>query len=456
MPSNLSEERKISYLEDLKTLLRIPSVSTDPAFKADILRGAQEVSKQMLSAGLQNVEIFETAGHPIVYGDYLVDPSLHTVLVYGHYDVQPADPLELWHSPPFEPTIRDGMIFARGATDDKGQFLCHLKAVDGLLKDEGTLPVNLKIMIEGEEEVGSPNIAPFLAEHKERLKADVLVISDTAMYAPGHPSLIYGLRGLTYHQIDLQGADGDLHSGYFGGAVPNPADELSKILAQLRDSHGKVLIPGFYDEAEDMTVSERQAYASLDFKNETLAQAVGVNRLNPEDGYNGLESRTARPTVEVNGLLSGYTGKGAKTVLPAHAMAKVSCRLVPHQDPVKISQLLEAYIHELCPDSMKCQVTHIQANPPWITDPNHPTLEAAAQAVRNFYGKEPVRVREGGSIPIMDDFQRVLGLPGVLLGLGLSDENLHAPNEHFRVENFYKGIELIKELYRALAQATEL
>lgn len=452
MKSQLSPARQDAYLEDLKTLLRIPSVSTDPTHRADIERAAEETARQMRQAGLQKVEVLPSAGHPIVYGELLRDASLPTVLVYGHYDVQPADPLELWESPPFEPTLRDGKLYARGATDDKAQFLCHLKAVQTMLEDEGRLPVNLKILIEGEEEVGSHSLAPFLRENVEKLRADVLVISDTAMYGEDQPSLIYGLRGLTYHQIDLEGASGDLHSGYFGGAVPNPADVLTKILSGLRGPDGRATIPGFYDRVLEMTEGERSAYASLEFRDEDLAAAVGAERLSPELGYNGLESRTARPTVEINGLFSGYTGEGAKTVLPCRAMAKLSCRLVPNQDAAEISRLLEEHIRALCPDSVRCTVTHMQASPPWLTSPDHPVLEAAARAVRKVYGRDPVRVREGGSIPIVLDFEEILGLPGVLLGLGRSDENLHAPNEHFRVDNFYSGISLIMELYRALGE----
>lgn len=451
MSTALTENRKTAYLEDLKTLLRIPSVSTDPERKSEVRRCADEVARQMKEAGLQNIEIMETPGHPAVYSDYIVDSSLPTALVYGHYDVQPEDPIELWTSPPFEPTIRDGKLYARGATDDKGQFLCHIKAVAALLEDENTLPVNLKFIIEGEEEIGSPNLAPLLEANKEKLKADVVVVSDSAMYAPGQPSIVYGLRGLAYLQIDLKGADSDLHSGVFGGAVPNPALELAKILAQLKDSDEKILVPGFYDKVEDMSTQEREAYASLNFDAKEFRESVGVKGLTPEKGYNALEGRTARPTLEVNGLLSGYTGEGAKTVLPARAMAKVSCRLVPKQDPAEIAQLLDDYIQKLCPDFMECKVTQMHGGHPWITPPDHPALEAAAVAVRKVFNKEPVRIREGGSIPIVTDFQEILGLPGILLGYGLNDENLHAPDEHFRVENFYKGIEISKELFRALA-----
>jgi len=448
--TTISQDRKIAYLEDLKTLLRIPSVSTDPARKGEVRRCAEEVARQMKEAGLQAVEIMETAGHPVVYGEYLVDTKLPTALIYGHYDVQPEDPVDLWTSPPFEPTLRDGKLYARGATDDKGQFLCHIKAVASLLETEGTLPVNVKIVIEGEEEIGSPHLAPFLEQHKEKLKADVLVVSDSAMYAPDQPSLVYGLRGLCYLQIDLKGADSDLHSGVFGGAVPNPALELARILAQLKDSEERITVPGFYDKVEDMSSEERAAYAALDFSPEELKRSVGVNELTPEKGYSALESRTARPTLEVNGMLSGYTGEGAKTVLPGRAMAKVSCRLVPHQNPAEIAQLVEDYVRKLCPASMECTVQQMHGGHPWLTPPDHPALEAAAIAIRKVFGKEPVRLREGGSIPIVIDFQKILGLPGILLGFGLNDENLHAPNEHFRVENFYQGIEISKELLRAL------
>lgn len=452
MTTTLSQQRQHEYLEDLKTLLRIPSVSTDPTRRNEIDRAAEETARQMRAAGLRSVAVHQTQGHPIVLGEHLTDPTLPTALVYGHYDVQPEDPLELWDSPPFEPTIRAGKIYARGATDNKGQFLCHVKAVQTLLQDEGRLPLNLKFLIEGEEEVGSKSLAPFLRDQTERLRADVLVISDTAMYAEDRPSLIYGLRGLTYHQIDLEGATSDLHSGYFGGAVPNPADALAKILSVLRSPEGRVTIPGFYDKVLEMSAEERRAYAALEFQDSALALAVGCDRLTPEHGYNGLESKTARPTVEVNGLLSGFTGEGAKTVLPARAMAKISCRLVPNQDPLEISKQLEEYVYSLCPEGVRCRVTHLQASPPWLTALDHPALEAAALAVRRRFGRDPVFLREGGSIPIVLDFQQVLGIPGVLLGLGQSDENLHAPNEHFRVANFYSGIELIMELYRCLGE----
>jgi acetylornithine deacetylase/succinyl-diaminopimelate desuccinylase-like protein len=450
---SLASDRQRVYLDDLKTLLSIPSVSTDPARKGEVRRCADEVARQMREAGLKDVAIMETEGHPSVFGQYLVDPALPTVLVYGHYDVQPEDPVELWTSPPFEPTERDGKLYARGATDDKGQFLCHIKAVANLLKDTGTLPLNVKVIIEGEEEIGSPHLAPLLKANKELLAADVLVVSDSAMFAPGQPSIVYGLRGLSFIQIDLKGADSDLHSGVFGGAVPNPAMELARILAQLKDSDERVTVPGFYDAVLDLTPEERNAYAALAFDNEEFRAGLNVAGLAGETGYSVLEQRTARPTLEINGMLSGYTGVGAKTVLPSRAMAKISCRLVPNQDPKEIAALLEKHVRSLCSPNVECQVTVKHGGHPWLTPPDHPALEAAAVAVRAVFGKEPVRVREGGSIPIVIDFQNILGLPGILLGFGLNDENLHAPDEHFRIENFYKGIELSAALLKALGAA---
>ena len=448
--TTMTADRRKAHLDDLKTLLSIPSVSTDPARKDQVRRCAEEVARQMREAGLRDVVIMETAGHPSVYGQYLVDKALPTALIYGHYDVQPEDPVELWTSPPFEPTERDGKLYARGATDDKGQFLCHIKAVAELLNETGTLPINVKVLIEGEEEIGSPNLAPLLEANKELLSADVLVVSDSAMYAPGQPSIVYGLRGLSFIQIDLKGADSDLHSGVFGGAVPNPAMELARILAQLKDVDERVTVPGFYDDVVDLTAEERQAYAALAFDKEEFRAGLNVNGLTPETGYSALEGRTARPTLEVNGMLSGYTGPGSKTVLPCRAMAKISCRLVPNQDPKKITELLEKHVRALCSPNVECQITSRPGGHPWITAPDHPVLEAAAEAVRAVYGKDPVRVREGGSIPIVLDFQNILGLPGILLGFGLNDENLHAPDEHFRIENFYKGIELSAALLNAL------
>jgi acetylornithine deacetylase/succinyl-diaminopimelate desuccinylase-like protein len=451
--STLAADRQKTYLDDLKTLLSIPSVSTDPDRKDEVRRCANEVARQMREAGLRDVALMETDGHPAVFGQYQVDPALPTALIYGHYDVQPEDPVELWTSPPFQPTERDGKLYARGATDDKGQFLCHIKAIANLLADTGTLPINVKVIIEGEEEIGSPHLAPLLKANKELLAADVLVVSDSAMFAPGQPSIVYGLRGLSFIQIDLKGADSDLHSGVFGGAVPNPAMELARVLAQLKDADERITVPGFYDDVIDLTAQERKAYADLTFDNEEFRAGLNVPGLSGETGYSPLEQRTARPTLEINGMLSGYTGPGAKTVLPGRAMAKISCRLVPNQDPKVIAELLGKHVRSLCSPNVECQVTVKHGGHPWLTPPDHPALEAAAVACRAVYGKEPIRMREGGSIPIVIDFQTILGLPGILLGFGLNDENLHAPDEHFRIENFYKGIELSAELLKALASA---
>lgn len=442
---------KTQFEQDLMKLLAIPSVSTDRQRKPEVARCADEVANQLRDAGLNDVRVMPTEGHPVVFGQWTEAPDKPTILFYGHYDVQPEDPIELWTSPPFEPTVRDGKVYARGATDDKGQFLCHIKAVKALMQTDGSLPVNVKFIIEGEEEIGSPHLAPFLREHKELLASDILVISDSAMFAEGIPSMVYGLRGLAYIQIDLKGADSDLHSGVFGGAVPNPGFELCKIVAALKDEKERVTVPGFYDKVLDLTPEERQQYSELPFDEEKFRAGLGVPGLSGEEGYSVLEQRTARPTLEVNGMLCGFTGEGAKTVLPNKAMAKISCRLVPNQDPDEIAELLQKHISNLCPDTIECKVTVHHGGHPWITPPDHPALKAAAKAVERVFGREPVNVREGGSIPIVIDFERILGVPGVLLGFGLNDENLHAPDEHFDLGNFHRGIETSLHLMREMA-----
>lgn len=442
---------KATFEADLVTLLKIPSVSTDPKRKSEVARCAEEVARQIREAGLEDVRIMPTEGHPVVFAQSPYQSGLPTVLIYGHYDVQPEDPVDEWSSPPFEPTVREGKIYARGATDDKGQFLCHIKAVKTLMETDGKLPVNVKFVIEGEEEIGSPHLAPFLEQHQELLAADVLLISDSAMFAPEIPSVVYALRGLTYLQIDLKGADSDLHSGVFGGAVPNPGMELCRIVSALKDGDERVTVPGFYDRVQALSQMERDQFASLPFNEEEFRSGLGVPGLSGEKGFSVLEQRTARPTLEVNGLLCGFTGEGAKTVLPNRAMAKISCRLVPHQDPDEIAELLEKHIRSLCPDCIECKVTRMHGGHPWITPPEHPALQAAAKAVERVFGKKPVSVREGGSIPIVIDFQNILGTPGVLLGFGLNDENLHAPDEHFSLKNFHRGIETSVHLLRELA-----
>jgi len=446
------EQQKEKFQADLFRLLEIPSVSTDPARQGEVVRCAEEVAAQMRQAGLDKVEVMPTGGHPLVYGEWLGAPGAPTVLIYGHYDVQPEDPIELWTSPPFQPTVRDGKVYARGATDDKGQIIAHVKAVESLIQSEGKLPVNVKFVIEGEEEIGSRHLAPFLESHKELLKADVLVVSDSAMFAPGKPSIVYGLRGLAYVQVEIKGADSDLHSGVFGGAVPNPGFELCKIVAQLKDDQGRITVPGFYDKVIDLSAEERQDYARLPFDSEAFRKELNVPGLSGEEGWSPLEQRSGRPTLEVNGMLCGWTGPGAKTVLPAKAMVKISCRLVPDQDPEEIARILAEHIKKLCPPTVECEVISLHGGKPWVTPRQHPALDCANRAVKRVFGQDALFVREGGSIPIVVDFQTILGLPGILVGFGLNSENLHAPDEHFDLGNYQMGIRLSIELLRELSQ----
>ena len=447
----LTENRE-KFVQELFELLEIPSVSTDPNRAGEVKRCAEAVARQLKQAGVEGVEVIPTEGHPVVYGEWLHAPGKPTVVIYGHYDVQPEDPIDLWTSPPFKPTVRDGKVYARGATDDKGQMLAHVKAVETLLKSEGRLPLNVKFVIEGEEEIGSRHLAPFLEANKAKVQGDLLIVSDSAMFAPGMPSIVYGLRGLSYVQVDIKGADSDLHSGVFGGAVPNPAFELTKIIAQLKDEDGRILVPGFYDKVVDLLPEERKAYANLPFNDEDFRQELNVKGLSGEVGYSVLEQRTARPTLEINGMLSGWTGPGAKTVLPSKAMAKISCRLVPDQDPVEITELLAKHIESLCSDKVECQVTKVHGGRPWLTPITHPALALANDAVKKVFGKDALFVREGGSIPIVVDFERILGMPGILVGFGLNSENLHAPDEHFDLQNYHTGIELSAELLRQVSR----
>lgn len=428
------------YREELEEFLRIPSVSTDSSRREAVREAAEFVARQLREAGMGRVEIFPTEGHPIVYGERIEDAGKPTVLIYGHYDVQPVDPEHLWESPPFEPAIRGGEIYARGAADDKGQVFIHFKSAEAFVKSRGRLPVNVKFLIEGEEEIGSPNLDPFIETHRDLLRADAVMISDTAMFARGVPSIGYGLRGLVYAQIDVEGAAGDLHSGSFGGAAPNPAFALVHILAQMKDSSGRVTIPGFYDDVEELTERERQEWASLPFDEEAYRKDLGVEALEGEEGYTPLERLWARPTFEVNGLLSGFTGEGAKTVLPAAAMAKVSLRLVPKQDYRRIEDAFEAYVKSLAPPSVRVRVTRMHGGKPWVASLDHPALVAAAAALEKGFGKRPIFQREGGSIPVVATFSDLLKVPSVLMGIGLPDENAHAPNEKLDLANFYDGI----------------
>ncbi|MGH2625544.1 MAG: dipeptidase, partial [Anaerolineales bacterium] len=387
------------------------------------------------------------------YGEWLGARGAPTLLIYGHYDVQPVDPIDLWESGPFEPTIRDGQIYARGAVDDKGQVLVHLKAAEAHVKASGRLPVNLKFLIEGEEEVGSEDLDPFIHEHRDMLRADAVVISDTSMFDRDLPTITYGLRGLAYFQIDVEGPNTDLHSGSFGGAVANPAAVLAKMLTDLKDSRGRVAVPGFYDDVVPVSEEERRAYRQLPFDEARYMKGLGVAELSGEEGYSTLERVWARPTFEVNGLLSGFTGAGAKTVLPARAMAKVSMRLVANQDPEKIAGLFERHLRALAPPSVRVKLSRMHGGRPCLVPMGHPAVQAAARALEKGFGRAPVYIREGGSIPVVATFAEVLKVPTVLVGFGLPDENAHAPNERFDLSNFRRGIVSIAHLYDEAARA---
>jgi len=447
---NLNRER---YLEELKALLAIPSISALPEHAADVRRCAEWCAAEMRRVGLDHVKLIDTPGHPIVYGDWLAADGAPTILFYGHYDVQPVDPLELWASPPFEATVRDGELYARGAADDKGQVFMHLKAIEAHLRRNNRLPVNIKVFLEGEEEVGSVHLDDFVRAHRSDLAADVVVISDSAMFDRGVPSICYGLRGLVYCQINLRGSRTDLHSGSFGGAVANPAFVLAQMIAQMKDRRGRVKVPGFYADVRPLEAREREAWAALPFNEKKFRKDFGIPRLAGEAGYTTLERLWARPTLEVNGLLSGFTGEGAKTVLPGVAMAKISMRLVPDQDPDKIADLFEAYCRKIAPKTVELTVTRMHGGRPWMTSHDHPYMQAAARAIERSFGRRPVFTREGGSIPVVSTFQEALGVPAVLFGVGLPDENAHAPNEKLDLGNFYTGILAAACLYEEIAHS---
>jgi acetylornithine deacetylase/succinyl-diaminopimelate desuccinylase-like protein len=434
---NVNRDR---YIDELKQYLAIPSISALPEHAADTRRAAQWTADALTTAGMENVRLIDTPGNPVVYGDWLNAPGKPTILFYGHYDVQPVDPLNLWTTPPFEADVRDGEIYARGSADDKGQVFMHFKAIEAHMKQNGRLPVNMKIILEGEEEVGSVNLDNFIRDHKNDLGADVVVISDSPMFARGVPSICYGLRGLVYFQIDLRGSGTDLHSGSFGGAVANPAFVLAQMLAHMKDRGGRIKIPGFYDDVVPLSEEERKAWATLPFNEKKYRKDFGVPKLAGETGYTTLERTWARPTFEVNGLLSGFTGEGAKTVLPAVAMAKVSMRLVPNQNPDKIAELFEAYLKEVAPATVELKITRMHGGKPWMTSYDNPYVQAAGRAIEKGFGRKPVFTREGGSIPVVSTFQEELGLPSVLFGVGLPDENAHAPNEKLDTANFHGGI----------------
>jgi len=446
----LQQNRERS-LAELNEWLSVPSVSAKSEHKADTARAADWLAERMREAGLTTVEVIATAGHPVVLGEWRGAPEgAPTLLLYGHYDVQPAEPLDEWHTPPFEPVVRDGKLFARGSVDDKGQVYLHLKAVQAHLATSGSLPVNVVFLVEGEEEVGSPNLGTFLQANAARLACDAVMISDTTMFAPGLPSITNGLRGLAYMEVRVQGPATDLHSGAYGGAVVNPANALAKIIARLHDDQGRVTIPGFYDKVRGLTDDERAAIAKLPFEEEGLRKEVGSPKLGGEAGYGPLERIWARPTLDVNGLLSGYTGEGAKTVLPARAMAKVSMRLVPDQDFHEVERIFTEHVKSLAPEGVTVEVEALHGGMPWYAEPSGPVFDAAKRALARAFGREPVVIREGGSIPIVQQFQEILDAPVVLIGFGLPGENAHAPNEWMSVDNFHQGAEAIAMLYEEL------
>src|SRR6187399_507651 len=442
------------YVEELKAYLAIPSISALPQHAGDVKRAAEWSADEMRRIGMQNVKLIETPGFPVVYGDWLGAPDAPTILFYGHYDVQPVDPIELWESPPFEATVRDGEIYARGSADDKGQVFMHFKAIEAWLSQTGSLPVNIKVFIEGEEEVGSTHLDDFVRENRETLKASVVVISDSPMFDRGIPSICYGLRGLAYFQIDVTGTSSDLHSGSFGGAVANPAFVLAQVLSQMKDRGGHIKIPGFYDDVRELSEAERAEWKKLPFNETKYRKELGAPKLFGESGYSTLERIWARPTFEVNGLLSGFTGEGAKTVLPATAMAKVSMRLVPDQHPDKIAALFEDYLKKVAPKTVDVKVTRMHGGRPWMADFENKYVRAAGRAIEKGFGKPPVFNREGGSIPVVSTFQEELGVPSVLFGVGLPDENAHAPNEKLDLSNFHNGIIASAFLYDEVANLT--
>lgn len=441
------------FKAELFDLLRIPSVSTDSARKEDVRKAANFLKDRYLEAGLEHVKVFETPGHPIVYGDWLhAGADKPTVLFYGHYDVQPPDPLELWTNDPFDPTVVDGKVYARGAADDKGQAYIHVKSIQSFLQSGTSLPVNVKIIIEGEEEVGSPNLIPFLEAQKELLACDMVLISDTSMFAEDVPSITYGLRGLAYMEVEVFGPNRDLHSGIYGGAVANPLNVLAEIISKLKDENGVIQIPGFYDKVKPLTAAEREAYKALPFDEAAYAKELGVGATFGEEGYSSLERATGRPTLDVNGIWGGYQGEGAKTVLPSKAGAKISMRLVPDQHPDEISALFAEQFKKLAPPSVRVEVHAHHGGFPAITDLNFYGMKAAAQAFKDVYGKEPLFTREGGSIPIVAAFQRILGVSSILMGFGLNSDNIHSPNEKFSLKDFHRGIKTSARFLEVLAK----
>lgn len=445
------EANKDRFIEELVELLKIPSISADSAYKNDTMAAAEAVKKTLELAGAENTELCPTAGYPVVYGEKIIDPKLPTILVYGHYDVQPADPIELWDSPPFVPVIKDGKIYARGAADDKGQMYMHVKALELMVKTN-QLPCNVKFIIEGEEEVGSVNLGTFIKENKERLKADIILISDTSMLSMEHPSITTGLKGLSYLEVEVTGPNRDLHSGVYGGAVGNPINILSKMIASLTDENNRITIPGFYDNVAEVSAEERAEMAKTPFDLNDYKDHLKINDVHGEKGYSTIERTSIRPTLDVNGIWGGYIGEGAKTVLPSKAHAKISMRLVPNQTSEEITQLFKNHFESIAPDSVKVVVKPHHGGEPYVTPIDIPAYQAAAKAIATTFGKPSIPVRAGGSIPIVALFEKELGLKSILLGFGLNSDAIHSPNEHYGIFNFLKGIETIPYFFENFSQ----
>jgi acetylornithine deacetylase/succinyl-diaminopimelate desuccinylase-like protein len=436
------------FIEELKAFLRMPSVSSLPEHSNDMKATAEYLKNHLIEIGIKKAEVITTEKHPLVYGEWIGAPGKPTVLFYGHYDVQPPHPLELWDSPPFEPVIKDGKIWARGATDDKGQLFTHLKAIESFMKVKGSLPVNMKIILEGEEEVGSESLEKFLELNSEKLKCDVIVISDTSMYAPGEPAITYGLRGLCYMQIDVEGPKRDLHSGTYGGVVDNPINVLANIIAKLKDENGRVLIPGFYDDVLEISEEEKKELKKIKVSAKDIMDETGAPKLNPTENYSVYEAMTSRPTLDCNGIWGGFQGEGAKTIIPSKAGAKISMRLVPNQNPNKIAKLFSKYVKSIAPKTVKIEVKDLHGGFPSIVPLNNSYIKLAKSALKFAFGKDPKFIKEGGSIPVVTTLSKRLKAPCLLLGFGLDSENLHSPNEHFSLDSFNKGIlTIIKYIY---------
>jgi len=454
------DENKGRFLDELMALLRIPSVSADSSFSKNVENCAEALSQNLISIGLSNVKVYPTKGHPIVYGEKILDSALPTILVYGHYDVQPADPIELWDSDPFDPVIKptdihpEGAIFARGSCDDKGQMFMHVKAVEAMI-NSGELPCNVKLMIEGEEEVGSENLGEFVKNQKELLKADIILVSDTGMLANDIPSITTGLRGLSYVEVEITGPNRDLHSGLYGGCVANPINILCDMISSLQDENGKMTIPGFYDQVLTLSQEERAEMAKAPFSHEEYCKALDLDDTKGELGFSTMERGSIRPTLDVNGIWGGYTGEGAKTVIPSKAYAKISMRLVPDQDPIQITQLFSSHFESIAPKGVRVVVTPFHGGEPAVTPVDSIGYKAASEAYEKAFGKKPIPIRSGGSIPIVAMFEKELGLKTVLMGFGLDSDAIHSPNEHYGVFNYYKGIETIPYFFDSFTKLSK-